>query len=94
MTDFNNYWSSSQNDASNAWNQNVGNGGGPDWQNTDNKNNTNHVRPVRGFHHGNDMHSGADRVSNGPVRPLPIADEIVINAAVPVRRPGPLGGGV
>lgn len=30
LTTFNNYWSSSQNDANNAWNQNVGNGGGPD----------------------------------------------------------------
>jgi hypothetical protein len=51
LTTFNNYWSSSQNNANNAWDQNVGNGGGPGNQNTDNKNNTNHVRPVRGFHH-------------------------------------------
>lgn len=43
-----NYWSSSQNDANNAWNQNFDNGD----QFDDNKNNTNHVRPVRGFHHG------------------------------------------
>ncbi|MEI6623348.1 MAG: hypothetical protein WCP28_15715 [Actinomycetes bacterium] len=42
------YWSSSQNDANNAWNQNFDNGN----QNNDNKDNTNHVRPVRGFHHG------------------------------------------
>jgi hypothetical protein len=39
------YWSSSQNDANNAWNQNFDNGN----QNNDNKNNTNRVRPVRVF---------------------------------------------
>ena len=41
-----NYWSSSQNNANNAWNQNFTNGN----QNNNNKNNTNGVRPVRGFH--------------------------------------------
>jgi hypothetical protein len=40
-----NYWSSSQNNANNAWNQNLDNGN----QNNDNKNNTLRVRPVRGF---------------------------------------------
>jgi len=40
-----NYWSSSENDDNNAWNQNFNNGN----QNNDNKNNTNYVRPVRGF---------------------------------------------
>lgn len=41
----NNYWSSSENDNNNAWNQNFNNGN----QNNDNKNNTNYVRAVRGF---------------------------------------------
>ena len=41
----NNYWSSSENNANNAWNQNFNNGN----QNNNNKNNTNYVRPVRGF---------------------------------------------
>jgi len=40
-----NYWSSSENDANNAWNQNFNNGN----QNNNNKNNTNYVRPVRAF---------------------------------------------
>ncbi len=40
-----NYWSSSENDANNAWNQNFNNGN----QNDDNKNNTLRVRAVRGF---------------------------------------------
>jgi len=40
-----NYWSSSENDNNNAWNQNFNNGN----QNNDNKNNTNRVRAVRGF---------------------------------------------
>ncbi len=40
-----NYWSSSENDDNNAWNQNFNNGN----QNNNNKNNTNYVRPVRGF---------------------------------------------
>lgn len=40
-----NYWSSSQNNTNNAWNQNFDNGN----QNNDNKNNTLQVRPVRGF---------------------------------------------
>jgi hypothetical protein len=41
----NNYWSSTENDTNNAWNQNFNNGN----QNNNNKNNTNYVRPVRGF---------------------------------------------
>jgi len=41
----NNYWSSSENNATNAWNQNFNNGN----QNNNNKNNNNYVRPVRGF---------------------------------------------
>ena len=49
LTPNDNYWSSSQNNANNAWNQNVGNGGGNNWQNNDNKNNTNQERAVRGF---------------------------------------------
>jgi len=44
----NNYWSSSENNANNAWNQNFNNGN----QNNNNKNNTNYVRPVRGFQRG------------------------------------------
>ena len=40
-----NYWSSSENNANNAWNQNFNNGN----QNNNNKNNTNYVRPVRGL---------------------------------------------
>ena len=44
----NNYWSSSEYDANNAWNQNFNNGN----QNNNNKNNTNYVRPVRGFQRG------------------------------------------
>jgi hypothetical protein len=52
-----NYWSSSQNDASNAWNQNFDNGS----QNTDNKDNDNHVRPVRGFRYGTDVQ--AERIT-------------------------------
>ncbi len=43
------YWSSSQSDASNAWFQIVGNGGGPAWQYTGNKSYANRVRPVRAF---------------------------------------------
>ena len=39
------YWSSTENNANNAWNQNFSGGG----QNNDNKNNTNQVRCVRGF---------------------------------------------
>ena len=46
---FNLYWSSSQNDASNAWDQGVGHGGGSFWQYTDFKDLTFHVRPVRAF---------------------------------------------
>ena len=38
-----NYWSSTENDANNAWKQNDGN------QNNDNKNNTYKVRAVRDF---------------------------------------------
>lgn len=49
-----NYWSSSENDANNAWNQNFNNGN----QNNNNKTNTNYVRPVRGFHHGIGLHAG------------------------------------
>jgi hypothetical protein len=42
----NNYWSSTENDSNNAWNQNFDNGN----QNNNNKNNTNiRVRAVRGF---------------------------------------------
>ncbi|RTY39606.1 DUF1566 domain-containing protein [Chlorobium phaeovibrioides] len=41
----NNYWSSSEYNADNAWNQNFNNGN----QNNNNKNNNNRVRPVRGF---------------------------------------------
>jgi len=41
-----NYWSSSENNATNAWNQNFNNGN----QNNNNKTNNNRVRPVRGFH--------------------------------------------
>ena len=40
-----NYWSSSQNNNNNAWNQNFNNGN----RNNNNKNNTNTVRAVRGF---------------------------------------------
>jgi len=40
-----NYWSSTENDANNAWNQNFNNGN----QNQNNKNNDNNVRCVRGF---------------------------------------------
>jgi len=39
-------WSSSQNNANNAWNQNFGSGS---QNNNNNKNNTNSVRAVRGF---------------------------------------------
>ncbi len=42
-----NYWSSSEYDANNAWNQNFNNGN----QNNNNKNNTFSVRPVRDFKH-------------------------------------------
>ena len=38
-----NYWSSTENDASNAWNQNFNNGN----QNRNNKDNSNRVRAVR-----------------------------------------------
>ncbi len=41
----NNYWSSSQNNSNNVWNQNFNNGN----QNNNNKNNTLRVRAVRGF---------------------------------------------
>ena len=41
-----NYWSSSENNANNAWNQNFDNGN----QNNNNKTNNNRVRPVRDFH--------------------------------------------
>jgi hypothetical protein len=41
----NNYWSSSENNSNNAWNQNFNNGN----QNNNNKNNTLPVRAVRGF---------------------------------------------
>ena len=41
----NNYWSSSENDTTNAWNQNFNYGN----QNNNNKNNTLPVRAVRGF---------------------------------------------
>ena len=41
----NNYWSSSENNANNAWKQNFNNGN----QNNNNKNNTKYVRAVRGF---------------------------------------------
>jgi len=40
-----NYWSSSENDANNAWNQNFNNGN----QNNYYKDTTNYVRPVRAF---------------------------------------------
>jgi len=40
-----NYWSSSENNSNNAWNQNFNNGN----QNDNNKNNTLRVRAVRGF---------------------------------------------
>jgi len=44
------YWSSSQYDASRAWAQAVGSGGGSGWQFTNNKlDSTIHVRPVRAF---------------------------------------------
>ncbi len=60
------YWSSSQNDANNAWNQNFDNG---------NQNNTLRVRPVRGFQHGHDVHGGGShRRRFGP--PFPTADEM------------------
>jgi len=42
----NNYWSSSESGANNAWNQNFGDGRQND---NNNKNNNNRVRPVRGF---------------------------------------------
>ena len=44
----NNYWSSSEYDSTNAWNQNFNNGN----QNSNNKNNTNYVRAVRDFEQG------------------------------------------
>ena len=43
------YWSSSQFDASNAWVQGVGLGGGFDWQSGDRKQDANTVRPIRAF---------------------------------------------
>lgn len=43
------YWSSSQGDASLAWLQLVGDGGGSVWQLTDPKSSPNRVRPVRAF---------------------------------------------
>lgn len=61
-----NYWSSSQNNADNAWNQNFDNGN----QNDDNnKNNTNHVRPVRGFQRVRDVRRGWLHVDSTTVRP-------------------------
>jgi len=42
----NNYWSSTENDAINAWNQNFNNG---NQNNNNNKNNKLCVRAVRGF---------------------------------------------
>ncbi|MBU1718865.1 MAG: DUF1566 domain-containing protein, partial [Bacteroidetes bacterium] len=48
----NNYWSSSENNANNAWKQNFNNGN----QNNNNKNNTNYVRCVRTF----DQNTGTD----------------------------------
>ena len=42
----NNYWSSSENDATNAWNQNF-NSGNPGNQNNNTKTNSNYVRAVR-----------------------------------------------
>lgn len=43
FTTSNNYWSSTERDSSNAWNQNFANGN----QNNNNKDNTRHVRAVR-----------------------------------------------
>ena len=43
------FWSSSQNNSNNAWNQNFDNGN----QNDNNKNNNNNVRAVRGFTQSN-----------------------------------------
>jgi len=51
-----NYWSSSENNANNAWNQNFNNGN----QNNNNKTNTNYVCPVRDFHHGVVLHVGGN----------------------------------
>ena len=45
----NNYWSYTENDNNNAWNQNFNNGN----QNNNNKNNTNYVRAIRGFKQNN-----------------------------------------
>ena len=39
------YWSSTENNNNNAWNQNFNNGN----QNNNNKNNTNYVRAIRDF---------------------------------------------
>jgi len=44
-----NYWSSSENNTNNAWNQNFNSGN----QNNNNKNNTNYVRAVRDFKQDN-----------------------------------------
>ncbi len=44
-----NYWSSSENNTNNAWNQNFNSGN----QNNNNKNNTNYVRAVRDFKQNN-----------------------------------------
>ena len=46
----NNYWSSTENDNNNAWNQNFNNG---NQNNNNNKNNTNYVRAIRGFQQNN-----------------------------------------
>lgn len=50
----NNYWSSSENNANNAWNQNFNNGN----QNNNNKNNNNRVRAVRGFERAGKLPGG------------------------------------
>ena len=49
--DNNNYWSSTENDNNNAWNQNFNNGN----QNNNNKDNNKRVRAVRGFEQDNGM---------------------------------------
>ena len=49
LTPNDNYWSSSQNNANNAWNQNVGNGGGWHSQFDNDKGNSFLVRAVRAF---------------------------------------------
>lgn len=67
-----NYWSSGENNATNAWIQNFNNGN----QNNDNKSNTNHVRPVRGFRHDNDLWAAKGRIAHECDPPLPASPRV------------------